>query len=370
MTNGSIKSVHDYSIRTIFDIDLKTGFCKKKIEPKEGESLDVDFDDPLSILKSIPQILKLNEKNNVYIGTFSTRNVECKVFETKASLNIGNEAQSFVITHYYPTNDFVMDSPNKLPIRIDVRQFSNADLDKQKGYYVFLINKFHPNLDFARQEIFDISSCMTNYYEYNWFLIEFTCTPDQIKNLKNAQLSLLDSFRKQLAISALRLPKILIDFDDTTVYFTTKLLDVPSIESYFDKKTEETLKDAHKTYLADHEESCAKSCYSNGDCVAYSFCSTQVCSLLLLKDYGLDNKKEIPKDYIKTIKDNKCSVQTRKYKLKRDDLSSKDIRSVMSDLQKKVNSGDFVLEVKLNEDEKIDLKASEIVLNVEPGKFS
>ena len=364
-----IKSVHDYSTQTIFDINLNTGYCANRLETMKGDDFVViDFNDPLSIIKNIPEVLTLDANgNNSYIGEFVTRNVACKVYETLFELKVDGENQKFIVSHYYAAYNFKLDAINKMPIRIDLRQL-NDRLDNQKGYFVFLINKFYPALDF-KQEIFDISNCMPNYNQYSWFLIEFDCEKEAIDRLKTAQLALIEAFKQQLSISSLRIPKILVDFDDTKIYFTTKLLEVPAIKNHFDRTINKKLEKPHFTYLSD-EESCAKNCFAKYDCIAYSFCSNAVCSQLLLEDYGSDNKKTIPKDYVKMADDLNCNLQMRKFKLKRDDISSRDIRSVMSNLDKKVKSNQFILNVKLNEndeEEKMDLKASEIVMNVEPG---
>lgn len=113
-----VKSIHDYSIRTIFDINLSTGYCEKRLEEKSDNFIKVDFSDPLSILKNIPEVLRLQEKN-VYIGTFITRNIKCEVYETLISQKkINDEDQALIITHYYPSLNFDPKSPEKLPIRM------------------------------------------------------------------------------------------------------------------------------------------------------------------------------------------------------------------------------------------------------------
>ena len=370
-TSNLTKQVHDYSIRMLYDIDLSTGTCNKIVEEQGDGFVSIDCDDSLSIVKNIGQVLKLNETSNNYIGKFYTRNIECEVYETKFDLQVNGNKESFIVTHYYTSYDFKPDSPDKLPIRIDLKEFIDPEFSKQLGYYVFMINKFYSGFDFVKQEIFDISYCMPYYYQYNWFLIEFTCAPEQIKQLKSAQYALMDAFRKRLGISALRLPKILIDFDDSTIYFTTKLLEVPAVDEHFEIERKKKLSKPQVNYLADHEENCAKSCFGKPDCVAFSYCSDMQCAQLMLENYS-DDKVNIPEHYVKSEDNDICNLRRRKFKLKRDDISSRDIRSVMSTLNQNVNSGKFSFDVKISsedaEDQKINLKASEIVLNVEPGK--
>lgn len=371
VSNETIKSVHDYATQTVFEINLQSGHCTNKMKEETGgdDLTVVDFNDPMSIIKNIPQVLALTDKNN-FVGRFETRNIDCFVYETLFWLQVEGGNQSFIVTHYYAAYNFEPESNKKLPIRVDLRQFKNGQLDAQLGYFVFLINKFYPRLDFGRQEIFDISNCMPNYYQYNWFLIEVACAPDEIEKLKKAQLALIEAFRKELSISSLRIPKILIDFDDTTIFFTTKLLEVPAIKNHFDYKYSQKLAAPQLSYLTDHEENCAKSCFAKSDCVAYSFCSDMVCSQLMLDGYGSDEKMHIPDDYVKSVDDHNCNLQTRKFKLKRDDISSRDIRSVMSELQQKVRGGEFKMNIKLpntDSDDQVDLTASTIKLHVEPG---
>lgn len=371
VSNETIKSVHDFTTQIVFDINLQTGSCEKRVENEDGQELSVFFDDPMSIIRNIPQVLKLADKSS-FVGRFETRNIDCMVYESVFTLKVNgeNQNQGFVVTHYYAEYNFQKESEKKLPIRVDLRQFENDQLAVQLGYYVFLINKFYPALDFGRQEIFDISNCMPNYYEYNWFLIEVACSTGEVEKLRKAQLALIEAFRKELSISALRLPKILVDFDDTTITFTSKLLEIPAIKRHFEYSYNQKLANAQVTYLSDHEENCAKSCFSKPDCVAYSFCSNMLCSQLMLDGYGSDEKMGIPDGYVQTRDDHNCNLQTRKFKLKRDDLSSRDIRSVMSELQRKVQNGDFKMNIKLpasDEEEKIDLTASSILLNVKPG---
>lgn len=368
VSNETIKSVHDYATQVVFDINLKTGHCDKRVENEGGQNLAVYFNDPMSIIRNVPQVLTLADKSS-FVGRFETRNIDCLVYESVFKLEVNGEKQSFIVTHYYAAYNFELESAKKQPIRVDLRQFEDEQLAVQLGYYVFLINKFYPALDFGRQEIFDISNCMPNYYEYNWFLIEFACATDEVEKLRKAQLALIDAFRSQLSITALRLPKILVDFDDTTITFTAKLLEVPAIKRHFENSYNQKLANAQLSYLSDHEENCAKSCFAKPDCVAYSFCSNMLCSQLMLEGYGSDEKMRIPAGYVETVDDHNCNLQTRKFKLKRDDISSRDIRSVMSELQRKVVNGDFKMNIKLpaSDEEKIDLTASTILLNVKPG---
>lgn len=370
VSNETIKAVHDYTTETVFEINLQSGHCIDKVEEKGDEFKAIDFSDPSSIIRNIPQVLTLTDKNN-FLGRFETRNIDCMVYETLFWLEVEGGNQSFILTHYYAAYNFDLESTKKLPIRVDLRQFESDQLDVQLGYYVFLINKFYPALDFGRQEIFDISNCMPNYYQFNWFLIEITCANNEVEKLKKAQLALVEAFRKELSITPLRVPKILIDFDDTTIFFTTKLLEVPAIKNHFDYTYSQKLANPQLSYLTDHEENCAKSCFVKPDCVAYSFCSDMLCSQLMLDGYGSDEKQDIPDGYIKSVDDHNCNLQKRKFKLKRNDISSRDIRSVMSELQRKVQDGEFKMSIKLpnknQDDDQIDLTASTITLNVQPG---
>lgn len=87
----------------------------------------------------------------------------------------------------------------------------------------------------------------------------------------------------------------MVDHDDTSIFVTAQLLEVTQTIGYFHTKRGLTLKEDTGVVnnMADNIELCARSCFQNKNCGAFSYCSALNCHLWTDDDFNKEFQPEL-----------------------------------------------------------------------------
>lgn len=110
-----------------------------------------------------------------------------------------------IVTHYYPAIDDYWSKNTKsynVPMKIEIRLFENKTKLVEIAKLTVNVASFKNEAE--NTEVFDVSACVENELDYNWFMVKFDDTADNTRKYKKYSAQIENNFRTIMDISPLR----------------------------------------------------------------------------------------------------------------------------------------------------------------------
>ena len=164
-----------------------------------------------------------------------------------------------------------------------------------------------------------------------------------------------------------------MEMDRTAVYLTGKLVEVPQTAGYFHKQDGLTIQWPSIQEFVNDQEQCAKLCFTNKDCFAFSYCSSLVCALCLddahhTNQFG-DRSPDLEYDWnrIQIISDDQCTLGKRLIGYREREHQSN--QEILEELNRKIAKQTVSLVVVNEQFEDYELFASELQIQRSTGEY-
>jgi hypothetical protein len=241
--------------------------------------------------------------------------------------------------------------------------------------YTLNINRFDSSIEHG--DLLDLSSCAVHTYDYTWIQMRFPVEPDVLQEIKYSHRQIQHETRLALALTAIRLPVLDVQFEASALYMTIKLLQDPAVVQYFDKTVRTTLATSTRRVPADNDHLCARQCFKMADCAAFAHCSSLECDLFLDPEFATAYDQRSNKlDYDASTRigrqdDEQCNLFVRRVPLRSDSGSHLDNRRLIARWQRQVDDSQMILSLapNLDEDRKVELIADLMAIDVRPGRL-
>ncbi|XP_045159313.2 uncharacterized protein LOC123524856 [Mercenaria mercenaria] len=290
--------IDDYNYGILYIQDKVTGNCQMMPIPETDMTANInqtassiDYLWYKLTIKGPRELLDL-DGNFTYTGKRTVRGLSCNVFTGIRPMGAGTFAtyEYFVLAdgyNVYPDDD--PDVSQNVPVQLTI---SNDTLGIHITQTITTFSEAHPDLS-----LFDISSCYPENASVS-FSVKFqgdykTGLRDEIIREAHSKMAAV------MNVSPLRVQNVLINYDNSFVYISAKLMDVAPVLKQFTlyKKnyTSYTLNDL--TYASTTVSSptlCAAYCLSNTNfaCNSFDFCADPTHTCRLSKTHTVGKRTE------------------------------------------------------------------------------
>lgn len=225
--------------RTIYDFATFVNYDILYLEEKKCHSYHltqyhkINFHYVQDLFINYPQFFR-TENQYEYIGEYKVRNIPTLVFEKKIS-NFNRKADNVdgdnendlylrffrnntnlvesdfaTVTHYYPAVEYYWSNRTnayQVPMKIEIRLFNNETRENQVASLTINVASFKHDAGIPQKgnnDVFDVSACVENEFDYDWFLVKFDDSSDNTKRYRKYSSQISNAFRALMDISPIR----------------------------------------------------------------------------------------------------------------------------------------------------------------------
>ncbi|XP_022248468.1 uncharacterized protein LOC106464551 [Limulus polyphemus] len=276
---SSLMDVYGFKDKTLYTIDLDYKNCSISRPASYEPKVYLPF--KRELLLTNPNILIGND-GFYYMGESEERNIPVSVFEKKINMfPLGpNILSAFVvITRYYTSNDVSYGSnriETQVPIRVTLRAYDDLNDPKLTDLITINVAYFSTEL-YDMEKNFDVSSCFVDSSMSRWFQMSFPLNAyDILKSFPTVaaiKQNFLQQAKSTAGISALRIPKVMVNFSPNEMFITALLLERSPYFLDFDSIEGKGLRDPSTTIGITTSEDCAKACLESfAECLGFAYC--------------------------------------------------------------------------------------------------